>query len=158
MIFRDLSRSRVRMLSLFLLMILFLNIGCSKKGEHTTAKVHGKVTFNGQPMKFGSLLFVPEGNFPSAQGIIQSNGTYSMGTYDTADGAVIGKHKVMITAHSINANVLPEDAVKGSDGSVVSVIPERYGDLEKSGLTADVSEDDNTVNFDLVSTETKPAK
>ncbi len=33
--------------------------GCGVKGEFETARVHGKVTHNGQPLATGSLVFVP---------------------------------------------------------------------------------------------------
>ena len=152
--FRSSSLLHCGLLSLLLVGTLFLNAGCGKKGEHTTAKVHGKVTLNGDPMKFGSILFVPEGNFPSAEANIRPDGTFDMGTYDTADGAVIAKHKVMITARVAAGASLPEAAVKGAAGTV-SAIPERYGDLEKSGLVADVKSGDNTINFELVSAAPK---
>lgn len=157
MIFRGQLPSHSGMLSLLLLTIISLTAGCGQKGEHETAKVQGKVTLDGQPLKFGSLLFTPEGNFPSAEGTIRPDGTYSLGTYGTNDGAVIAKHKVIITARAAGAFALPEDSVKGAAGTV-SVVPERYGNAEKSGLVADVESGTNTVNFDLVSTEAKPAK
>jgi hypothetical protein len=157
MLFSLLSGLRREIIGLCLVAVCVLNAGCGKKGEHPTAKVQGKVTLNGDPLKFGSLLFVPEGNFPSAEGNIRPDGTYDLGTYDTADGAVIAKHKVMITARIAAGAALPEEAVKGAAGTV-SAIPERYGDLEKSGLVADVKAGTNTINFELVSAAPKSAE
>ncbi len=155
--FRSLTRPRCLMLPLLLVSISALSAGCGKKNEFPTAKVTGKVTLDGTPLKFGSLLFVPEGNFPSAEGNIHPDGTYDLGTYSTSDGAVVGKHKVMINARVAAGASLPEDAVKGAAGTV-SAIPEHYGDMVKSPLTADVKAGSNTINFDLVSGTPNPGK
>lgn len=73
-----------------------------------------------------------------------------MGTYETDDGVIPGEYKVMIVAMtSQGGSGLPEDALEGNSG-VVSVIPEHYGDLEKSGLRIDVkSDEENNVDFTL---------
>ncbi|WP_197489311.1 hypothetical protein [Planctomyces sp. SH-PL14] len=57
----------------------------------------------------------------------------------------------MITAYSqpTGGVGLPEDAANGNAASI-ALIPEIYGDLENSGLTATVTESPNTINFDLV--------
>jgi hypothetical protein len=107
------------------------------------------VTYNGEPLQIGSLLFVPVGGGPSSEGNIDRNGNYRMGTYTTVDGAVLGKHQVMITAFtSMGGNGLPEDSIKG-DSAPVSIIPEKYGDLAKSGLEIEVKEGQNNVDFVL---------
>ncbi len=157
MMFRCLPRPSFLTFTLSLVAIFAMSSGCSKKGEFPTARVTGKVTLDGTPLKFGSLLFVPEGNFPSAEGNIQSDGTYDLGTYSASDGAVVAKHKVIINARVAAGASLPEDAVKGAAGTV-SAIPEYYGDLAKSGLVADVKSGTNTINFDLVSAAPKAAK
>jgi hypothetical protein len=74
-----------------------------------------------------------------------------MGTYTKVDGAVLGKHQVMITAFtSAGGSGLPEDSIKG-DSAPVSVIPEKYGDLAKSGLEVDVKAGSNEIDFVLTS-------
>lgn len=132
-----------------------LLVGCGKKNEFETAKVSGTVLYKNEPIKIGSLVFVPTGNGPSAQANIDRNGNFDMGTYETADGAILGQHKVMIHALTGSGGTgLPEDAVKG-DGSLKSIIPERFGDLEKSGLVVDVQPGTNVVNFELDDKEGK---
>lgn len=157
MLFQKLCTSRFGSLGVLLIAIACLTSGCGSSGEHPTAKVSGLVTIDGQPLKFGSVLFVPEGNLPSAEANIRSDGTYDLGTYTSNDGAVIAKHKVMITARLASGSALPEDSVKGAAGTV-SAIPEKYGDLEKSGLVAEVTADTNEIDFALVTAAPKPTE
>ncbi len=140
--------------SVQLRMLLFLTfvaaIGCgSGENRKETGTVSGTVMYNGEPLKIGSLLFIPVGGGPTAEANIDSNGKYWMGTYELADGAVLGKHKVMITAITApGGSGLPEDVIDG-DGAPVSVIPEFYGDQEKSGLEVEVKAGENNVDFIL---------
>lgn len=133
-------------------------IGCSSENRIETATVSGSVTYNGDPLQIGSLLFVPVGGGPSAEANIGTDGSFEMGTYDDDDGAVLGEHKVMITAFTApGGSGLPEDVIDG-DGAPVSVIPDFYGDLEKSGLKINVKSGDNSIDFVLTSKagEVKP--
>ena len=75
--------------------------GCSS--DHPTiAKVHGTVTLNGNPLPQGRVSLEPiaQPGQPNpgkaAFGIIQSDGTYRLGTYSDTDGAVVGKHRVTL--------------------------------------------------------------
>jgi hypothetical protein len=135
-----------------LILDFFCSAGCGTDGRMETAPVAGQVLYNGEPLKMGSLLFVPEGGGPSAQGKIQPDGTYRLGTYTETDGAILGSHKVMITVFDLPGGTfgLPEDAIDASVG-LESVIPERYGDLEKSGLRAKVQPGVSTIDFTLES-------
>lgn len=131
-------------------LVTCLAAGCGGSGDQLeTAPVSGTVSYNGELLKIGSLLFVPEDGGPSAQGKIEEDGSYTMGTYTATDGAILGKHKVMITAMtSEGGSGLPEDAVDGNAGAV-SIIPEHYGDLENSGLFVVVVAGDNERDFEL---------
>jgi hypothetical protein len=144
-------QSRQRNLLMMTLASLAM-FGCGSDNRIATAPVAGLVTYNGEPLKIGSLLFVPVAGGPTAQGNIDANGNFTMGTYDMDDGAIIGQHKVMITAITApGGSGLPEDVI-GKDGAPVSVIPDKFGDLEKSGLVIDVKSGDNDVDFVLTST------
>ena len=125
-------------------------LGCGNSGQLETAPVKGRVMYLGFPIHVGSLLFVPTAGGPSAQGMIDKDGNYVMGTYDETDGVPPGEYKVMITAFTApGGEGLPEDAADGNAG-VVSIVPERYGDLDKSGLVVNVKAGvDNTFDFDL---------
>jgi hypothetical protein len=74
--------------------------GCSDNGL-SLAKVYGKVTYKGQPVKNGTVFFMPDDSKgtvgPAAVGSITSDGSYIMSTERAGDGAIIGSHKVGIT-------------------------------------------------------------
>src|SRR6478752_10675518 len=84
-----------------IVMLLYLAaavaIGCTKKGGLATAPVSGKVTYRGKAVPTGTVMFVPSEG-PAATGEIGSDGSYKLTTFSPGDGAVIGTHKVTITA------------------------------------------------------------
>jgi hypothetical protein len=127
------------------------SVGCSSENRVATGTVTGVVTYNGDPLQIGSLLFVPVGGGPTAEANIGTDGSFEMGTYDDDDGAVLGEHQVMITAFTApGGSGLPEDVIDG-DGAPVSILPDFYGDLEKSGLKVDVKSGENNIDFVLTS-------
>lgn len=152
--------NRFRVATSVLTLLTFSLSGCGGNSNRPkTAKVTGKVTYEGKPIETGSLLFVPVGGGSSAQGNIAADGTYTLGTFTETDGAILGNFKVMITAWTQpkGGPGLPEDAIRG-DAGPISLIPEIYGDLEKSGLTATVKDEKNTINFDLEKKAAPPKK
>jgi len=71
---------------------------CGSNNGLTLAPVQGKVTYKGQPIKNGTVMFVPDeskgATGPQAIGTIKSDGTYILSSQDANDGAVVGMHKV----------------------------------------------------------------
>jgi hypothetical protein len=67
--------------------------------------VRGKVLLNNKPLPQGGIMFAPLAQGESANagrtavGRIQDDGTYTLTTYDTGDGAVVGEHWVTIVCH-----------------------------------------------------------
>jgi len=119
--------------------------GCAKKGGMETAPVSGKVTYRGKPLATGTVMFVPSEG-PAATGEINSEGVYKLTTYTSGDGAVIGKHKVTITALQGMGDALPEQR----SPTPPPLVPAKYLNGESSGLTADVKpRTNNEVNFNL---------
>ena len=117
-------------------------VGCSDK--RATAPVHGTVTYKGKPVPTGMVLFVPKEPGPTATGRIGPDGQYRLSTYGSDDGAVLGEHSVMIAALE-DLGDKPPDAMNLPK----SLVPEKYGDYRKSGLSAEVKPDDNTVDLPL---------
>jgi hypothetical protein len=99
--------------------------------------VSGKVLYNGQPLKFGTVAFQPpRGQY--ASGDIQSDGTFELSTYRPNDGAVAGTHQVRITCYESqrpNAVKAPGEQTLGK-----ALIPTKYTIFGQSGLTAEVKE------------------
>lgn len=150
----SLRKYRVGFVQAVMFVFLITVWGCGD-GHPARSAVTGTVSYNGKPLSIGSLVFIPVSGGPPAQGKIDRDGNYYMGTFDEDDGVIPGSYKVMITAlTSPGGSGLPEDAVDGNAGPV-SMIPEWYGDMEKSGLLVMVEPDkDNTIDFPL--TDDKP--
>jgi hypothetical protein len=126
------------------LLVLVLISGCGSSGL-TTAPVRGKITYKGKPVPNGTVTYVPDGDKPAATGEIQPDGTYVLTTYDSGDGAVLGKHSIMIIAQEDMAGRLPEER-SPTPGLIV---PEKYTNFAGSGLTAEVKQGDNVFDFEL---------
>jgi hypothetical protein len=66
----------------------------------TLAYVQGKVTHNGQPVRKGTVFFVPDTtkgtDGPPAMATLKDDGTYILSTDTGGDGALVGHHKVGI--------------------------------------------------------------
>jgi hypothetical protein len=74
--------------------------GCSGNGLHL-AKVHGKVTYKGEPVRKGTVFFMPDESKgtvgPPAVGTITTDGSYVMSTETAGDGVIVGAHRIGIT-------------------------------------------------------------
>jgi len=74
--------------------------GCGSNNGLTLGRVQGKVTYKGEPLKYGTVSFVPDTtkgtNGPIAMGNIKDDGTYILSTSDAGDGAVVGHHKISV--------------------------------------------------------------
>ena len=120
--------------------------GCgSSSDQMATSSVKGTVTYDGKPVSTGTVMFTPTGGGPPATGQIQPDGTYELKTYEEGDGAVLGEHKVTIIALDMGSG-LPEDTA----AEPKALIPDKYGRDTTSGLTATVTDGENTIDFPLV--------
>jgi len=147
-----------------LLMIVLL-AGCSGGGgpanRQPTKPVKVTVTYKGQPVADATITFInQEGEAAPAFGKTDAQGVAKMKTYVEGDGAVLGQHKVTITKTETvgggsTALQNSPDYVPPPEGgaplpTAKSLIPEKYGLLATSNLTADVKADGkNEFTFDL---------
>lgn len=80
-----------------------LLIGCGSGDQLDVAPVRGTVTCNGKTLTSGDVTFSPiaesQEGMPGkpAFGSIGPDGTFVLTTYESNDGAVIGKHRVTYT-------------------------------------------------------------
>lgn len=128
--------SRLRIV--FPIFVLALILGCGPSGPKTYTAT-GKVTFDGQPVAEGEIIFrAADGSQGSAEGRIQA-GSYSLETTP-------GEKKVEITARR---KVVGPAAASGEPAiSFESYIPEKYN--EKSKLAATVTAaGPNKFDYDL---------
>jgi hypothetical protein len=86
---------------LVFLSALALVSGCWGGNGLNLARVRGKVTYKGAPIKNGTVFFMPDESKgtvgPPAVGSITSDGSYIMSTESAGDGVIVGSHKVGIT-------------------------------------------------------------
>ena len=129
--------------SSFLLAALAIAAGCTSSGNLPTSPVKGRVTYRGKPVPNGTVMFVPETG-PAATGELTKDGTFVLTTYSNGDGAVLGMHKVAITALQDTSGLSPEQS-----GTPAPLVPEKYLGQDTSGLTFEVKEGENEANFTL---------
>jgi hypothetical protein len=105
--------------------------GCSGDPDKIGAvPASGTVTYKGKPLETGSIQFIPAKG-RSASGVIKE-GNFVMSTYDELDGAIPGKHAVIISAYK-------EVKVAGStEPEQDLIVPEKYANAASSGLTVEI--------------------
>lgn len=104
-----------------------------------TAPVEGKITYKGQTIKGGTILFVHPLGLPYPAEIS------SEGTFQTVVG--VGLCKVAIEYRE--EGKIPKDGKEGLVPPGKSLLPEKYTSHSTSGLTFDVKPGSNVANFDL---------
>jgi hypothetical protein len=105
------------------------------------AQATGVVLYKSEPLSGATILFASDlqdkGYHP---GVARTNdeGEFQIRTYNL-DGAVVGSHKVSVVAldHDLGV-VAPATGTNSRWKPPVSLIPAKYGDPEKSRLTAEV--------------------
>ena len=145
--------------------VVVLLAGCSGSSGPTnrrpTKPVKVTVTYKGKPVADATVTFInQEGDAAPAYGKTDAQGVAKMKTYVEGDGAVLGQHKVTITkTESVGggSSALQDskDYVPPAGGATPlpttkNLIPEKYGLLATSSLTAEVKKDGkNEITFDL---------
>jgi hypothetical protein len=134
-------------------------LGCGyDDGIGKRFSVSGKVTYNGQPLKTGTVNFYPEDTQTArpAVGEIQQDGSYRLTTQTPGDGAMGGKYKVAISAFDVDKSKTSSppqggvaDQVAVGQATRKSLIPIKYSGTDESGLTATVGPNNTSFNFDL---------
>jgi len=120
----------------FTFLILALFIGCSDDGRIPTYEVVGKVQFaDGTPLPGGSVICISDSEEAlSARGNIAEDGTFTLGTYASDDGAIAGRHLVAIDP-PLPMNFNPDS------GPSPRLIHPRFQAHDSSGLEFTVAED-----------------
>ena len=133
---------------------------CRPDYQYDTARVRGRVTYNGEPVTRGFVTFFPQsggerGANPGkrATGEIDENGYYELSTYGDRDGAVVGTHLVTLDVHrgmgarrDVKGVEKPE---KGKKAAATRPFPDRYSDTKTSGIEVEVEPGRNEINLEL---------
>ena len=136
---------RKRTLCLFVLHTssFFLALGCGD-GRPGRVPVSGQVLIDGQPLTAGYLRFVPPNDRPSA-GTIGSDGRFTLGCFEEADGAVLGQHKVAVIANQ----TIDEVTMKW-------LAPQNYADYTTSGIEIEITGPTDDLLIELSSETAQP--
>ncbi len=108
---------------------------CGKSdGRKPTFAVTGKVLDGAKPVADATVVFHPVGDADPAavkpHGKTQADGTFTLTTYDSNDGAPAGAYRVAVV------QVL---AGKRADDGPANRLPPKFGSPDSSGLTATVN-------------------
>src|SRR5262245_57636880 len=99
--------------------LLLLAPGCGESNPLGRRAVHGNVTFQGQPVEYGGIQFMPDDlQRGVSRGAMIEDGQYQI---KTTDGLPPGNYKVMITA----PDQKQKEIVEGPPGEERSVARER---------------------------------
>ncbi|MBI1246801.1 hypothetical protein GC197_03025 [bacterium] len=120
--------------------LLPLLIGCAD----SKAELKGTVTYKGAPLNSGSILFQCESG-PVENADIQGDGTYVI------SGLPKGPAKVSVTV-SKPPQPGPDGVITNEPGTYEPnpvLIPNKYSNVESSGLTVDIKESQQTFDIAL---------
>lgn len=84
--------------------------------------VSGQVLIDGQPLRYGHILFVPNEGRPS-RADIDENGHFELASFSSADGAAKGTHRIAVFAGQ-----------QISQSETRWHAPKKYADYSTSGL------------------------
>lgn len=112
--------------------------------------VSGTVTYEGKPLSQGTISLAPvdpAAKLQVASGDIK-NGSFTLTTTVSAPGVMMGKYKALIK--SIDGNTAAAMPAPGQPAAKPkSLIPEKYGDLNKTDLEVEVKKGMAPLKFDL---------
>lgn len=123
----------------FGLVVVFIS-GCGPSGP-PIAEVSGKVTYQGEPVTVGEVIFISDAGYGSS-GSLRQDGSFSLVTQHGA-GVPLGEYQVAITPPD------PDDLPEHMDEMTFDNIPEKYHHFGSSGLTAVVEPGQNFFEFEM---------
>ena len=168
------------MLRYFALLLPLALIGCGGTSNPPTEPVSGTVTLDGSPYEGAVITFVPDDSANrAAVATSQADGTYSLTTFASGDGAQIGTYKVKVFKYDLPegghnpyeeaktaeelGNMTQEEELaameaaysdadakpEGKEQKAKNDLPEKYADVSTSGLTYAVEAGGGTFNIEL---------
>lgn len=133
--------------------------GCGGDTLGKRYSVYGTVTYNGEPVPYGNIFFVPDdANVGRAASGTIEDGDYQLSTAGGNDGAFPGSYKIRIVALDVDdseviANMQGgagrQDDIIAAQQAAKPIVPAKYQLETTSGLTATVEEKSNRIDFDL---------
>jgi hypothetical protein len=136
-----------RFLALLILAPALVLTGCGN-GNLPTYPIVGSVEFeDGTIPKFGNIEFYSPEFKINARGSIARDGSFTVSTYSDDDGAVAGKHQVVIMQQVGSYLLAKSDSkIKHDHGSLIH--PSHF-DYRTSGLSCEITPGENAIRFVL---------
>ncbi len=140
------------------MLVFVVSLGCGGGADGdrpATYPVSGTVAMNGQPVADANVNFQMVDGTGAAVGVTDAHGRYELTTFTAGDGAMLGEYRVAVTQFDrppADADVdddHPDYDPEAPTFVPENLLPERYADPATSGLTASVTEGQNTVDLDL---------
>lgn len=120
--------------------------GCAD-GRPALYPVSGTVAFpDGTPVRNASIEFTPTTQSPSPRGRVDAQGRFTLGTYESDDGAPAGTYRVVVTQPlppNAAANVMELGDEHASHAGGIRVVALRHASPSTSGVTAEVAAADS---------------
>jgi hypothetical protein len=121
--------------------------------------VTGTVSYKGEPVKNGTVVFEVDGARPATGKIVDGQIT-EVTTAVSGDGVPVGTAKIAVFATDAPDEPAGEPSAGANPGEQAdmsdymgmgakSLIPPHFNDPASSGLTAEIKAGDNTVTLDL---------
>lgn len=127
-----------------MLIALVALAGCDQRPA--TVAVSGKVLIDGQPLKYGAVVFVPEGG-RSSFGTLDSEGHFALTCFTPNDGALPGKHRIQVVAR---------ETINNTTARIHA--PLKYGELQTSGLSEEIKSSTDALVIQLTWKGSAPGK
>lgn len=130
--------------------VMALLAGCGGGPKRpSVAKVTGKVSHQGAPLADAVVMFYPQeaGGGRPATGRTDASGMFSLTTFETGDGAVVGRHKVTINAGAAESESNDPAALAAAEKARAK-LPEKLSTVEKTTLSVEVAADATQNNFE----------
>ena len=125
-------------------MIAFIS-GCGAASDQPElGTVHGVVTMDGKPLANVIVAFEPVAGGRASMGKTDAEGSYELVYSADAKGAVVGSHRVTITAETGATDEEPDPSKEAEN-----TIPAKYS--TETTLNKEVKAGDNTIDFELTS-------
>lgn len=140
---------------LLLLLLLAALAGCSGR-EIETYPVRGKVVFkDGRALTNGYIYTRPEPQGPdnrvyAAKSAIAKDGTFVLSTFADGDGAIAGKHAVIIDVPTAREMWDEDDEVDPATRAAHQEIAQKFRVFGSSGLEIDVAPNDKNQEVEFV--------
>lgn len=114
--------------------------GGPKTDRPATVPAHGLVTYRGEPVPEAVVVFQPDGHKYAAAATTDAEGKFDLKAFPPESGAVPGAYRVTLMKISQD-DVVYEKTPRRSVPQPKSLIPAKYADPTKSGLTVEIPAD-----------------